>query len=204
MSLIFRKKALEKLNNPNQLDTLIQVIPKYAWISLFNLILLMTVIFLWLCFGQITSSIKMQGVFYPTDNSEHKTLKVYSFVDNDIAKKITKNTIALIAINEEHFQKYVNILGKVTDIVPYQEIQLSPNKNNIDAFLSQRILNSRYKIIITPSATKDNLEHYSTSSGLIYEKRIDPNTTCEIQLILKKNTPIHIVAPFLFHEDLGY
>ena len=61
-SKIFRAEALEQLNSPEQLEQLLKVTDKRAWISIFTLALLLLSTVVWGIFGQIPITVDGTGI----------------------------------------------------------------------------------------------------------------------------------------------
>jgi biotin carboxyl carrier protein len=60
---IFRKKALEKLSSPEQLDTLMSIIKPKGWIALFAFVGIIVLCILWAIFGRIDTIVKGEGIY---------------------------------------------------------------------------------------------------------------------------------------------
>jgi HlyD family secretion protein len=59
----FRKRALDRINSPEQLDHLLTVTTARSWIALTAIAVLMGVAVLWSVFGRISSYVEGEGVF---------------------------------------------------------------------------------------------------------------------------------------------
>lgn len=59
---IYRKAALDRLSSPEQLDTLVRVIPANAWFALSALGLLVTVVLVWSWIGSIPTTVNSPGI----------------------------------------------------------------------------------------------------------------------------------------------
>ena len=64
---IFRKKALEKLSTPDDLDDLLQVNSRLSWILLLSLLCLILGGVIWAVFGQIVNKVVMIGIIEPVN-----------------------------------------------------------------------------------------------------------------------------------------
>ena len=77
---IFRKKALEKISSPEQLDTLIKVTSPANWLILLAFALIITVCVLWGVFGRIPTKVKGTGILLSARN----ITKLQSHVNGEI------------------------------------------------------------------------------------------------------------------------
>ncbi|MBF0226734.1 MAG: NHLP bacteriocin system secretion protein [Desulfobacterales bacterium] len=59
---LFRKKALERISSPDQLDTLMQVTSPVGWIALISMGVIVFMIILWGLFGTINDKVYGQGI----------------------------------------------------------------------------------------------------------------------------------------------
>jgi hypothetical protein len=64
---IFRKKALEKLTTPDDLDELLQVNSRLSWILLLSLLCLILGGVVWGVFGQILNKVTLIGIIQPVN-----------------------------------------------------------------------------------------------------------------------------------------
>jgi len=62
---LFRKKALEKLSTPDDLDELLQVNSRLSWLLLVSLLCVISGGFVWGFYGQIVNKIPMTGTIQP-------------------------------------------------------------------------------------------------------------------------------------------
>ncbi|OUU23957.1 MAG: NHLP bacteriocin system secretion protein [Planctomycetia bacterium TMED53] len=59
---LFQKKALEHISTPEQLDTMLEVLPRRNWLPVFVVGLGMACFILWCFFGQIPVNVKANGI----------------------------------------------------------------------------------------------------------------------------------------------
>ncbi|MEQ8232275.1 MAG: NHLP bacteriocin system secretion protein, partial [Gammaproteobacteria bacterium] len=60
---IFRKEALDQLSSPEQLEQLLEVTTRKAWISLYTVAGTLVAVLLWSIFGQIPITVDGSGIF---------------------------------------------------------------------------------------------------------------------------------------------
>ena len=60
---MFRKEALEQLSSPEQLEQLMEVTTRKAWVALYTIGASLLVILLWSIFGQIPMTVDGSGIF---------------------------------------------------------------------------------------------------------------------------------------------
>ncbi|MCC5832796.1 MAG: HlyD family efflux transporter periplasmic adaptor subunit [Chlamydiales bacterium] len=81
MKDIFRKKSLERLSSPEQLDRLLVIIRLPGWISLACLLLLLIGLLLWSVLGHIPVKANGLGIFFDPDTIEVIQASVESHVE---------------------------------------------------------------------------------------------------------------------------
>ncbi len=59
---VFRKASLDRLSNPDQLDTMLVVVNNKAWIALACLVVLMILVVLWSFFGSLSVQVEGRGI----------------------------------------------------------------------------------------------------------------------------------------------
>lgn len=95
--MMFRKDSLERLSNPEQLDTLLTVVTPRAWLALLSLLFLAFVAVLWAIFGSIPIRVEGKGIVM-NEKGELFTVqsKVRGHIDHIYVKagdKIKKNDL---------------------------------------------------------------------------------------------------------------
>ncbi|MCP4306203.1 MAG: NHLP bacteriocin system secretion protein [bacterium] len=88
---IYRKAALDRLSSPEQLDTLVTVIPGNAWFALGALGLLVSIALVWGWFGSIPTTVESQGIIISRNglvtvnsNAEGRLSEVYVGLDDRV------------------------------------------------------------------------------------------------------------------------
>lgn len=69
MSNIFRQKALDRLNSPQNLEEYVRVTSPSVYLVLAALLLLAAGLVLWAFFGTVTDKVKTQGVIFPVEEA---------------------------------------------------------------------------------------------------------------------------------------
>lgn len=65
MSKLFRKEALNNIASPEQLDQQVKIVKPFHWIGVLGALLLAAGVIVWGVFGNINSTIQMQGLVFP-------------------------------------------------------------------------------------------------------------------------------------------
>jgi HlyD family secretion protein len=111
----FRKKALEKLRAPEELDQILKIVSPSSWLLLIALIIAVIATFIWGIYGSIPSRISGKGIFLTRDNAlvdavayEHgKILAVYVKYGQQVAKDEL-----LLTITREDLDQKIDELKK--------------------------------------------------------------------------------------------
>lgn len=103
MSNLYRKRALEKLSSPEQLDRMIVITPMSAWIAIVSGFLLLAAVLTWGFCGNIPVTLNYRGVYWDM-GSVHTT---YSSVEGRIkeirlssGENVAKDDVLLVIEDE--------------------------------------------------------------------------------------------------------
>lgn len=177
---IFRPGPLEKLSNPEQLDTLLVVVTPKMWISIVCLLILLFCFVLWAIFGSIPITVHGRGIIMKQDE---RIMTVNTIVDG---------TIKTIYVKQgEKIKKDTSI----ADIIDYQRSKNSTNpqtelykiKSPIDGNVLELLANEgetvqRGSHIISLESINNENTPFEVYSYFPIEqgKRININTTAYI------------------------
>lgn len=143
---VFRKKALEQLSSPDQLDQLMQVTTTRGWLALLAVGIILVTAVLWGIFGTVPTRVASegiillkQGVFSITAESEGKVRSIEVREGQDIVKGQAIATIYSQEMEEkiEELTSKLSILRKnyEDDLEEYKETF----KSSQDVVKSQRV-----------------------------------------------------------------
>jgi HlyD family secretion protein len=180
---IFRKKSLENLSSPTQLDELIENVPSKGWLALISMATIVIATILWSIYGYIPTKVKGDGIILKSSG----LAKIYSttsgMVDevfikhNDIIKK--DQLIATVS----HPDKLLSIqtqeeqLEKLQD--KYKKSELK-NKRDLDLFFGaiqrdKEEINSKIKTLklkMKNTQEKSNVYSKLFDKGLITKESL--------------------------------
>lgn len=202
---IFKNKAMKKLSAPDQLGSLIQVIPNYAWVGMLSLILLLMGFIFYVFFGKMTSKVEASCLFYPANQptaAEHsldqspENLAVYLFVNDLDANKIAPNMKVLISAQSDVLTQYGYLLGQVEEVTASFLSDSDSSQGNGDDRMEQLILNPRFKVKINP-LRDEKTGYFKTSTQRLYPGPIMSKSICHAAIILKEQAPIRYIFPHL-------
>lgn len=83
MDKLFREKSLNRLNNPEKLDTLFRIVPPLNWLILATLVLLLGMIAAWSVFGSIDTRVSGNGILISGGQ------KIYDAIAEDSGRLLT-------------------------------------------------------------------------------------------------------------------
>ncbi|MDX1837552.1 NHLP bacteriocin system secretion protein [Legionella taurinensis] len=83
MDKLFREKSLNRLNNPEKLDTLFRIVPPLNWLILTTLVLLLGTIAAWSVFGSIDTRVSGNGILISGGQ------KIYDAIAEDSGRLLT-------------------------------------------------------------------------------------------------------------------
>ena len=116
---LFRKKSLERISSPEQLNDYIKVSSPSVWLIISAMIIIAVAFSIWAFSGNITSEVSSTGVFQ--GSSQDNINSVVCYVDANYAPKISEGMTVRIYDKSKPMSAYVN--GKVTKISQTRSIQ---------------------------------------------------------------------------------
>lgn len=95
---IFRKEAQSRLTSLDQIDEMIQVVPRSAWITLYTLCALLFCVLLWGIFGDVPTRVQGQGILLSREGSIFNAAAPegsgwISSITVNLGDKVTKDTV---------------------------------------------------------------------------------------------------------------
>lgn len=142
-SSLFRKKALEHISTPEQLDTMLQVLPRRNWIPLLAMGLGFVGFGIWCVFGQIPVNVTSNGIMVhpgrivPLQSPSRGQLVQLHFSTGDEVKKgQVLGELHQPALSEQvaiEHELLVELRNKIDTIEPLRKFTLSSEKQFIEA-----------------------------------------------------------------------
>ncbi len=104
MSKLFRKEALNSIASPEQLDQQVRIVKPFHWIGVLGAVLLVTGVIIWGVFGNINSTIQMQGLVFPKAGVQQVICQSPGAVQNvlyGIGETVEQGDILAVVPDEE-------------------------------------------------------------------------------------------------------
>lgn len=120
---LFRKKALEKLQSPEQLNMLMTVTSPRGWVALLALSILVISAAVWAIFGSVQATVSGRGVLIAKADNR---LEAVIFVSPEDSRRIQPGLVAHISPANARREEYGLIVGEVLSIeaVPSSNAQM--------------------------------------------------------------------------------
>ncbi len=196
---VFRKKSLERISSPEQLNDYIKVSNPSVWIVIAALIILLGATFYWGFAGSIPSKVTCNGITVPPiANSELvTTVKCYvpSSNANVIGQAYNNSTIREIKVTPSESEGGY-ITGEVKSVsntyVSFEELQ-----DELGEFAAARILpNGGYamELVISLDRSLSKTDKLNWSSDKNNTATLYGNTICEIDIITQLERPIEFLT----------
>lgn len=213
---IFRKESLERLSNPEQLDSLFVVVTPKAWAALLCLMSIAAIILLWAIFGSIPIKVEGKGIvmnekghLFTVETKIAGSVKEIFVKPGDVVKK--DDLIAQLYDPEEELklsageikvENLTNDLQRLNDEVAAEE------KANIEA-LQRELTAKQYSVEQQEKKVSALDEEVGKEKNLVKEGLIGPNillateerlTNARIELETTKAT----IATLKYNLTKGY
>lgn len=111
---LFRRKLLEKLNSPEQLDQLMVVTSGRSWLALITLGLLFAIALAWSLLARVESAVSSDGILIPM--AQQEGLEAILYVSMRDGERIRPNQHAKIALRAFRQEEYGLVWGIVEEV----------------------------------------------------------------------------------------
>lgn len=192
---LFRKKSLDRISSPDQLNDYIKVSNPSVWLIIGALLILATSFSVWAFNGNITSEVPCTGVFQSSLSSPDAVNSVVCYVDANYASKIAEGMPTRIYDRAKPMSAYIE--GKVAKVssVPVRQADILDAYSS--EFVADSILEAEYgvQVLIKVSRTADG--SYAWANGEVSDEAfVKGNNLCKVDIITESYTPVE----FLFNR----
>jgi hypothetical protein len=185
---LFRKVALDRLASPEQLDTLLQITPPRAWLSLLSLGLILGGLALWALLAEIPSLTSAEGVLLVGESGEvdqgRGLIAVLYLPLEEIPTIETGMEVRLSPVTAP-YQEYGYLVGEVLSIAE------APSRTA----LAQQLLPGQAAIEVRVGLKADP----STPSGYAWtigrgpDQTLIPETLVSAEIVTDERSPLSLV-----------
>lgn len=189
---LFRKKSLERISSPEQLNDYIKVSSPSVWLIISAMIIIAVAFSIWAFNGNITSEVSSTGVFQ--GSSQDNINSVVCYVDANYAPKISEGMTVRIYDKSKPMSAYIN--GKVTKISQTPVNQEDILHSYSSEYVADSILESDYGVGVFIKINKNSQNAYDWANNEVgNDDFIKLNGLCKVDIITESITPID----FLFN-----
>ncbi len=198
---IFRKKSLERISSPEQLNDYIKVSNPSVWIIIIAIFCVLGAALYWGIAGRIPTTVAVNGISYVEKNSDTKDAEtVYCYLSEQDSVKVTKaineGTIASVSVTPSDNDEY----GSISCVLPTKG-NLSVSKISSDEiisaygnYMSSRLINAQgyYTMLELKLEKKDGRLAWSNDKNHV--ATLQGNTSCKVSIVTKKDQPIQFLT----------
>lgn len=195
-SNVFRKKSLDRIASPEQLNDYIRVSKPSIWLILSALIIIIVSVIIWSISGNITTKVSVNAIVKSSADSPD-TLICYVLPENasSIKKNMNVNICGLYASDNRY------ITGKVSNIVNVKITRDDIGEISPDAWSSEMLVpdNVEYVVPVAIKIDKDqsSSDGYKWVDGDVGDSSfVAENNICKAHIIIESVSPIS----FLFNQ----
>jgi biotin carboxyl carrier protein len=173
---LFRKKSIERLSSPEQLDRLMVVISAKGWISLWCLILLIAAFLIWAFVGSIPVQVSGTGILLPEKglfNIQSNQEGVVVRIPAELGQNITSSQPVVILADSAHMKKIREAKDK--NHLLQEALKKSKEKGDkgeIDQLQDE--LDKSNANVQALESNDANINVYSNVEGKIFEIDVSP------------------------------
>ena len=190
---IFRKKSLDRISSPEQLNDYIRVSNTSIWLIITALFIIAISFSVWAVSGNITNEISGNGVFTGKDSDVVDS--VICYIDANQASKISEGM--QVRIYDKLKSQNAFVTGKVSRIAKDAVKQDDIMQSYSSEYIADSILDAEYGVgvLITLNKSLDG-DYIWANNEKGNESFIKVNELCKIDIITESITPIE----FLFNQ----
>ncbi len=193
---LFRKKSLDRISSPDQLNDYIKVSNPSVWLIIGALVILATSFSVWAFNGNITSEVSCTGAFQSSPHDRDAASSVVCYVDANYASKIAEGMPVRIYDRSKPMSAYIE--GKVVKVssVPVRQADIFDAYSS--EFVADSILEAEYGVQILIKVGKTADGSYVWANGEVGDDafaRVDG--LCKVDIITESYTPVE----FLFNKS---
>lgn len=118
MSNIFSKSTLDRIATPEQLDRQTKIVKPYYWLGIFAFLILVTGIVIWGFFGNINSTVELQGIVFPKAGVTSVNAECTATVQDVLystGDKVTKGDIIAVLSDDAKLEEIENIKSQISN-----------------------------------------------------------------------------------------
>lgn len=191
---LFRKKNLERISSPEQLNDYIKVSNPSVWLIIGAIFIIAIAFSVWAFSGNITSEVSGTGVFQ--GSSQDSIDSVVCYVDANYAQKISEGMSVRIYDKTKPMSAYVN--GKVMKIsqVPVKQEDILHSYSS--EYVADSILEADYGVGVLIKVNKTSDGDYDWANNEVGDETfLKVDDLCKVDIITESVKPIE----FLFSES---
>ena len=208
---IYRKKLMERISSPEQLDEMIVITSPSYWLAILGGAVIIVAALIWSVFGSIPISMETTGIFVSAQISDQQTegsqsiggQQVICYVPINSGKKIVPGMETIVCPTTVSQQEYGNMMGKVVAVDPYvtsyEDIVSTLGSESLAQMFSQNGPVVAVTCELRTDATTASGFWWSNSNGA--EVVLAEGTIITADIILEEKSPISMLLPFLNDSD---
>lgn len=192
---LFRKKSLDRISSPDQLNDYIKVSNPSIWLIIGALLILATSFSVWSFNGNITSEVSCTGAFQSSHSNIDTINSVVCYVDANYSSKIADGMPVRIYDRAKPMSAYIE--GKVVKVSSVPVCQADILGTYSSEFVADSILEAEYgvQVLIKVSKTADGSFAWANSE-IGDETFVRVDGLCKVDIITESYTPVE----FLFNK----
>jgi hypothetical protein len=193
---LFRKRALEKLQAPEQLDQLLSVTSPRSWLALLAISGLLIAAVLWSVLATVEVTLPGSGVLVVTEN-EAGQFEAVIFVTIEDARRIHPGMTARIAPATVRKEEYGLLQGRVTAVnqQPSTQMEMIDILGN-DAFVQFLAADGMLMAVrVALAADPSTPSGYQWTSAVGPPNTLREGTVATGSVVIRQQKPIELILP---------
>ncbi|MFP4324258.1 MAG: hypothetical protein ACLFTK_17515 [Anaerolineales bacterium] len=180
---IFRQNALERMQSPERLDTLMHVTQPLGWLSLATIAVIFAGLITWSVVARIPTTVQAEGALQTEDG----TLQAVLYMPAADAQQIEPGMDVLLSPVNASPQDYGYLQGQVLSV------STTPARGSLPRAVVPD--GAAFEVLVSLETDDDTPTGYAWSVGQGPQARLLPDLSLTGQIILAREAPLSRILP---------
>jgi len=196
---IFRKKSLERISSPEQLNDYIKVSNPSVWIIIIAIFCVLGGGFYWGVAGRIPTTVAVNGASYVEENAKEAEFVKCYLSEKDAAKvtkAINEGTIASVSVIPSDNDEYgsINCVLPTKEDIAAEKVSSAKIKKEFEGYLGSSLasVDGYYTELKLRLEKKDGRLAWSNDKNHV--AMLQGNTSCKVSIVTKEDQPIQFLT----------
>lgn len=198
---IFRKKSLDRISSPEQLNDYIKVSNPSVWIIIIAVFCIFAAALYWGIAGRIPTTVAVNGISYVDASSDAKEAEnVYCFLSETDSVKVTKaineGTLASVSVTPSYNEDYGSISCELPtkQSVSVSKVSSEEISSKYGNYMASRLIAEQGYYTVLKLNLKKEDGRLAWSNDQNHVATLQGNTICKVSIVTQEDQPIQFLT----------